>query len=51
MHCRPFKVNNFAVLSLLHHLAIKEVKKNQYSLLFVYLLKTKKRGIFDSEKG
>ena len=42
MHCRLYKVNIFAVLSLGLPLAVEQGKKNQYSLLFFYLFKTQK---------
>lgn len=43
MQCTPYKVNICAVFSLVLPLALEQGKKNQYSLLFVYLLKTPKR--------
>lgn len=51
MQCTPYKVNICAVFSLVLPLALEQGKKNQYSLLFVYLLKTPKRLFFGSENG
>ena len=51
MQCTPYKVNICAVFSLVLPLVLEQGKKNQYSLLFVYLLKTPKRLFFGSENG
>ena len=48
MHCRPYKVNNFAVLNLIHHLAVEQGKINEYSL-FIY--PKLKKVFFYSERG